>query len=104
MVTHQASSQSMTSSPQQPQSRIPCQQAITPTRFIVFRDEIYRVRKASSSGDCLVDVSRALAMLGWRIHINEVWKDDANTPTTTEAYNKIRTKSQICHEIRRRVL
>ena len=74
-------------------------------------DEMYRVRKAS--GECLVDVSRALAMLGWRVHFNEVWKDDTNTPTTTEAYYKLRTKSQIatlsktlaeCHEIRRRVL
>ena len=74
-------------------------------------DEMYRVRKAS--GECLVDVSRALAMLGWRVHFNEVWKDDKNTPTATDAYYKLRTKGQIaalsktlaeCHEIRRRVL
>ncbi|KAL9186007.1 hypothetical protein ACHAXT_005245 [Thalassiosira profunda] len=34
-------------------------------------DEMYRVRKAS--GECLVDVSRALAVLPWRIHFSDVW-------------------------------
>ena len=37
-------------------------------------DEMYRVRKAS--GECLVDVSRALSVLPWRIHFGDVWIDD----------------------------
>ena len=34
-------------------------------------DEMYRVRKAS--GECLVDVSRALSILPWRTHFGDVW-------------------------------
>ena len=34
-------------------------------------DEMYRVRKAS--GECLVDISRALALLPWRLHFLDVW-------------------------------
>ena len=37
-------------------------------------DEMYRVRKAS--GECLVDVSRALGVLPWRIHFGDVWIDN----------------------------
>ena len=88
-------------------------------------DEMYRVRKAS--GECLVDVSRAIAILPWRVHFSDVWiTDDPNnniaggggggesyTTTTMPKFYKHRTKEQIddiikiitdCHEIRRRVL
>ena len=37
-------------------------------------DEMYRVRKAS--GECLVDVSRALGVLPWRIHFGDVWMEE----------------------------
>ncbi|KAL7434219.1 hypothetical protein ACHAXH_002382 [Discostella pseudostelligera] len=37
-------------------------------------DEMYRVRKAS--GECLVDVSRALVMLPWRLHFRDVWMEE----------------------------
>ena len=39
-------------------------------------DEMYRVRKAS--GECLVDVSRALVMLPWRLHFRDVWIDEGD--------------------------
>ena len=74
-------------------------------------DEMYRVRKAS--GECLVDVSRALAMLGWRVHFEDVWRDDKALPKNYHEFYKQRSKAQIadlsntlkdCHEIRRRVL
>ncbi len=38
-------------------------------------DEMYRVRKAS--GECLVDVSRALVMLPWRLHFRDVWIEES---------------------------
>ena len=78
-------------------------------------DEMYRVRKAS--GECLVDVSRAIAILPWRIHFRDVWIDDQNNNGGGESampeFYKHRTKEQIddllkiiieCHGIRRRVL
>jgi len=86
-------------------------------------DEMYRVRKAS--GECLVDVSRALTMLPWRLHFVDVWVEDDdddnnnnggnnnNTSSTTTMFYKPRTNKQIndlhttireCHEIRRQAL
>ncbi|KAL7484224.1 hypothetical protein ACHAW6_009868 [Cyclotella cf. meneghiniana] len=74
-------------------------------------DEMYRVRKAS--GECLVDVSRALAMLGWRVHFADVWIDKAEANRNGTDFYKRRSKKQIgdlsntlkeCHEMRRRVL
>ena len=91
-------------------------------------DEMYRVRKAS--GECLVDVSRALSVLPWRIHFGDVWIDDIdktrkNTNNNSDEmggvvgrdertmFYKPRTKKQIaalhntiheCNEIRRRAL
>ncbi|KAL3765497.1 hypothetical protein ACHAW5_007380 [Stephanodiscus triporus] len=87
-------------------------------------DEMYRVRKAS--GECLVDVSRALATLPWRIHFGDVWTDGVGGggaasadgasggggPGRTSFYGR-RTRGQIeallgtlreCHEMRRRAL
>jgi hypothetical protein len=75
-------------------------------------DEMYRVRKAS--GECLVDVSRALSMLGWRVHFSDVYEDDCDScPDEDGRFYKRRTEAQLaglsatlkeCHEIRRRVL
>jgi len=93
-------------------------------RFVALSgDEMYRVRKAS--GECLVDVSRALGVLPWRIHFGDVWRNGnaSSDPTGENAENagdhrnrslyRLRTKKQIgelhatiheCHEIRRRAL
>jgi len=84
-------------------------------------DEMYRVRKAS--GECLVDVSRALSVLPWRLHFDDVWihqqqqeQDGQSVSEENEKnyeYYKPRTSQQIetlnktiqeCHEIRRRAL
>lgn len=93
-------------------------------------DEMYRVRKAS--GECLVDVSRALGVLPWRIHFHEVWvahhdgktkknvdnghagaNDGGEMDVENRQFYKMRTKKQVaelnntiheCHEIRRRAL
>ena len=83
-------------------------------------DEMYRVRKAS--GECLVDVSRALSVLPWRLHFNDVWihqhqqeqqdgqsieKDknyDYYKPRTTQQIESLNKSIQECHEIRRRAL
>jgi len=85
-------------------------------------DEMYRVRKAS--GECLVDVSRALSVLPWRLHFNDVWihqqqqdqQEDGNSgiedsknyeyykPRTTQQIDKLNKTIQECHEIRRRAL
>jgi hypothetical protein len=71
-------------------------------------DEMYRVRKAS--GECLVDVSRALAVLPWRVHFEDVAPSDIHN---NHMYYKQRTKKQVealstslaeCLEIRRRIL
>ena len=90
---------------------------LLPKFILLSSDEMYRVRKAS--GECLVDVSRALTLLPWRLHFVDVWVDynhhDASPPppnNTTMFYNQ-RTKKQIndlhntireCHEIRRQAL
>ena len=75
---------------------------------------MYRVRKAS--GECLVDVSRALGVLPWRIHFGDVWmeeEEDDGGGDGERAFYKLRKKKQInelhntiheCHEIRRRAL
>ena len=89
-------------------------------------DEMYRVRKAS--GECLVDVSRALGVLPWRLHFGDVWNADNNAKGSNssggggdaigqqqqqQTFYKVRTPDQIltlqntiheCHEIRRRAL
>lgn len=75
-------------------------------------DEMYRVRKAS--GECLVDVSRALSLLGWRVHFSDVYDEDDDGSGMEEGrFYKLRSKAQLvdllatlkeCHEIRRRVL
>jgi len=84
-------------------------------------DEMYRVRKAS--GECLVDVSRALTMLPWRLHFVDVWVDevgydeendnsDSNNnsvamfykPRTNKQINDLHTTIRECHEIRRQAL
>jgi serine/threonine-protein phosphatase 4 regulatory subunit 1 len=85
-------------------------------------DEMYRVRKAS--GECLVDVSRALGILPWRTHFGDVWMangggddgcdvDGGGVGGRTTSFYRRRTREQVdallgtvreCHEIRRRVL
>ena len=83
-------------------------------------DEMYRVRKAS--GECLVDVSRALSVLPWRLHFNDVWihqqqqqeqqgdgiEEDKNyeyyKPRTPQQIESLNKSIQECHEIRRRAL
>ncbi|KAL7437571.1 hypothetical protein ACHAXM_005679 [Skeletonema potamos] len=90
-------------------------------------DEMYRVRKAS--GECLVDLSRALTMLPWRLHFVDVWVDyddddennngansgnnKNNSSSTSSMFYKPRTNKQIndlhstireCHEVRRQAL
>jgi len=87
-------------------------------------DEMYRVRKAS--GECLVDVSRALGVLPWRAHFVDVWIDgdgadgrradedpEPDADPRSARFYRARTKKQIgelhntlheCHEIRRRAL
>ncbi|KAL7546764.1 hypothetical protein ACHAWF_010099, partial [Thalassiosira exigua] len=88
-------------------------------RFVALSgDEMYRVRKAS--GECLVDVSRALGVLPWRVHFGEVWRgrEDRNDEDEDEGgylarFYRRRTPRQVsdlhdavreCHEIRRRAL
>ena len=46
---------------------------ILPKFVALSGDDMYRVRKAS--GECLVDVNRALGVLLWRIHSGDVWID-----------------------------
>ena len=82
-------------------------------------DEMYRVRKAS--GECLVDVSRALGVLPWRLRFGDVWIDAANIRPEDEAavdvenrnFYRPRSPEQVealietikeCHDIRRRAL
>jgi len=81
-------------------------------------DEMYRVRKAS--GECLVDVSRALSVLPWRLHFNDVWihrqqegsidieekdkKYEYYKPRTNQQIDTLNKSIQECHEIRRRAL
>mmetsp|Transcript_25449 Transcript_25449/g.53264 ORF Transcript_25449/g.53264 Transcript_25449/m.53264 type:complete len:1204 (+) Transcript_25449:255-3866(+) len=78
-------------------------------------DEMYRVRKAS--GECLVDVSRGLTVLPYRVHFDHVWisvkEEGSGGVDQQKFFYKPRTKKQInelhntiaeCHEIRRRAL
>ncbi len=91
-------------------------------------DEMYRVRKAS--GECLVDVSRALTLLPWRLHFGDVWVDDVDNeeeddengsggnnnedfhksatmfykPRSNQQINDLHNTIRECHEIRRQAL
>ena len=84
-------------------------------RFVALSgDEMYRVRKAS--GECLVDMSRALAVLPWRLRFGDVWVgpgDGGPVDVRNRAFYRQRTPDQLreleatvaeCHDIRRRAL
>eukprot|EP01082_Thalassiosira_pseudonana_P001903 g2033.t2 g2033 contig11:571013-574227(+) len=72
-------------------------------------DEMYRVRKAS--GECLVDVSRALGILAWRFHFGDVWlvrnggeeKKSGDDGGSDDDDNSMVSEEK-CYEIRRRAL
>mmetsp|Transcript_20702 Transcript_20702/g.46839 ORF Transcript_20702/g.46839 Transcript_20702/m.46839 type:complete len:1147 (-) Transcript_20702:194-3634(-) len=89
-------------------------------RFVALSgDEMYRVRKAS--GECLVDMSRALAVLPWRLRFGDVWvgpgdfdgRENGPVDVRNRAFYRQRTPDQLreleatvaeCHDIRRRAL